>query len=337
MPHESDPDLKEKPEKEQDLHRNALILNIQRLSTEDGPGIRTTVFFKGCPLSCEWCHNPESISRSPQLQWFSGRCLGCGTCVQACSEGALQLSETGVLIDRIACTGCGDCAAACPANAMELLGKRITVGGLLAEVLKDRTFYKTSGGGVTVSGGEPTQQAGFVEVFLRELKAEGVHTALDTCGLCGWSTVERLIPHLDLILFDVKLIENDRHLLHTGQENTLILENLARIREAQNTDFPGLQLWIRTPLIPHATANQETISAIGRYLSENTDGGIERWELCSFNNLCLSQYERLGFSWRYAGEPLLEKGTIMALETEARNTGPSGSIIQATGPSRFEG
>ncbi|MBN1267719.1 MAG: glycyl-radical enzyme activating protein [Anaerolineales bacterium] len=333
---ESDPVLQKKPAGNQDPGQEAMILNIQRLSTEDGPGIRTTVFFKGCPLSCEWCHNPESISRSPQLQWFDGRCLACGTCSQVCKHGAVALTEIGVQIEREICTGCGDCAAACPANALELLGTRMTVQDLLEEVMKDCTFYETSGGGVTVSGGEPTQQAGFLQVFLRELKAAGVHTALDTCGLCSWSVLERLMPFLDLILFDVKLLENTRHCKFTGQDNTLILDNLLRIRDVQRSHFPDLRLWIRTPLIPEATATLESITAIAGYLRDNLEEGLERWELCSFNNLCQSQYGRLGLSWRYAGVPLLEKETIAALEAAARKHGPPGITIQATGPSRLD-
>jgi pyruvate formate lyase activating enzyme len=319
-----------------DSSLDALVLNIQRLSTEDGPGIRTTVFFKGCPLHCAWCHNPESISQSPQLQWFAGRCIGCGTCVETCVHGVLALTEDGVTIDRDRCIGCGDCAAACPTNALELLGTRITLQELLDEVLRDRAFYNASGGGVTVSGGEPTRQVGFLETFLRELKAEGIHTALDTCGLCSWNSLERLLPHLDLILFDVKAVDADLHRQHTGQDNRLILENFQRLLDTPQVRSSELEIWVRTPLIPGATADEEVIAAAGSYLCEHAAHGLARWELCAFNNLCQSQYERLGMDWRYAGIPLLDQGMISSLERTAREFGPQGLFIQATGPARTD-
>ena len=180
-----------------------LILHTQRLSTEDGPGIRTTVFFKGCPLQCAWCHNPESLAYKPQVQWLENRCIDCRTCLEACPHGCLAKNGSGqVVIDRHRCDGCGDCTHACPSNALELLGRRTTAPELLAELLKDNTYYNTSGGGVTLSGGEPTFQASFTEELLQGLRRAGIHTALDTCGLCSRRTLERLLPWVDLFLFD---------------------------------------------------------------------------------------------------------------------------------------
>jgi pyruvate formate lyase activating enzyme len=266
------------------------ILHLQRLSTEDGPGIRTTVFFKGCPLRCAWCHNPESLSREPQIQWFPVRCLGCETCLAACPDGCLRRTEAGLVIDRARCQGCGKCAEACPAGAIELLGRTVTLDELLAELRKDRAYYEASGGGVTLSGGEPTMQADFVEALLRGLKAEGIVTALDTCGLCSADTLDRLLPFSDLVLYDLKLYAADLHRQLTGSVNGHILDNLLHLR-AMQSHLP-FRLWIRTPLIPGATATIENLTALGGYLSDHLDGCVERWELCAFNNLCRDQYTR---------------------------------------------
>ncbi len=309
------------------------ILHLQRLSTEDGPGIRTTVFFKGCPLRCAWCHNPESISPQPQTQWFAVRCLGCNTCLEACPNGCLSRGQDGLLIDRARCEGCGKCADACPAGAIELLGKTIRVNELLAELLKDRAYYETSGGGVTLSGGEPTLQPDFAEALLRGLKEAGVSTALDTCGLCSRQTLDRLLPHTDLVLFDIKLLDPAAHRRFTGVSNEGILQNLAYlldyIRRNRRPD-----LWIRTPLIPGATADDANLRAIGGYLAEHLDGLLSRWELCAFNNLCRDQYTRLGLTWDYAQTPLMTRAELEHCEQVARASGLRPDLVLATGATR---
>jgi len=226
--------------------------------------------------------------------------------------------------------------AACPANALELLGMSVTVEHLMSEVLKDRTFYETSGGGVTVSGGEPVRQSGFLEAFLQQLKAEGVQTALDTCGFVRWTALQPLLPHLDLILFDLKVVSGDLHRKFTGQENALILENLLRVCAAKRSGFPSLQIWIRTPLIPGATADEDVVRGIATFLADNVPQGLERWELCSFNNLCQAQYDRLGMQWQFRNVPLMSVDEISRLERIARRYGPPGLTIQATGPGRPE-
>ena len=208
------------------------ILRIQRMSTEDGPGIRSTVFFKGCPLACVWCHNPESISSRMQTHWEKTRCIGCWSCIEACIKGALAATETGIAIDRSKCDSCDACAKACPSTAMEIYGEACGPNDLVREVLKDEAYFQKSGGGVTLSGGEPTMQPLFAKELLSTFKQGGIHTALDTCGQCPWETLDALLPHTDLVLYDLKEINPDKHKdLPFGDDARLAL--VAAAREAR--------------------------------------------------------------------------------------------------------
>ncbi len=306
------------------------ILNLQRLSTEDGPGIRTTVFFKGCPLRCSWCHNPESFSPDPQVQWLESRCIGCHTCLKACPNGCLSDSGAGIVIDRQRCQGCGTCAGECPSNALELLGKRVSVEDLLVELVKDRAYYLPSGGGVTLSGGEPAYQPSFAEALLRQLKAAGIATALDTCGLCSPQVLERLLPWVDLFLYDLKVLDADLHRRFTGRENRLILENLRRVLAS------GKTVWVRTPLIPGMTDTRENIEGIGAILGSLSNGNLERWELCAFNNLCRDKYRRLGVEWSFSSTPLLTQEHLDMAGAWAKGSGFDSSRIFITGAARVE-
>jgi len=311
------------------------ILHLQRLSTEDGPGIRTTVFFKGCPLQCAWCHNPESISGHMQTQWFAVRCIGCKTCVEACPNGCLTLLEDGMQIDRDRCQACGTCAEACPSGAMETLGKTVSVDELLVELLKDRAYYEKSGGGVTLSGGDPTFQPEFAEALLRGLKKQDISTALDTCGLTSKQVLERLLPYADLVLFDLKLIDDAQHREFTRHSNARILENLLFIRDYIREQVTPTQLWVRTPLIPGATDSDENLLGIGRYLAEHLNGRLSRWELCAFNNLCRDQYERLDLKWAFASTPLMTADELAHCEQVAQSAYQQPEIVLATGATRI--
>jgi pyruvate formate lyase activating enzyme len=312
------------------------ILHLQRLSTEDGPGIRTTVFFKGCPLRCEWCHNPESLSPLLQTQWIGVRCIACDTCLTACPHGNLSRAADGSLvIDRAHCEGCGKCAEACPSGALESLGRMVTVDWLLVELLKDRAYYDKSCGGVTLSGGEPTLQADFAEALLRGLKEHGISTALDTCGLCSVQTLDRLLPYTDLVLFDLKLSDPAQHRRFTGQTNAKILENLRYLHAALHTLERPIGLWIRTPLVPGATDSPENLHGLGRMIAENLDGSVARWELCAFNNLCRDQYTRLGLEWAYAKTPLMSAEELSACGEVARASGVRPEIVMTTGATRL--
>jgi pyruvate formate lyase activating enzyme len=313
-----------------------LILHLQRFSTEDGPGIRTTVFFKGCPLNCLWCHNPESILITPQIQWLENRCIDCNTCVKTCPKHCLTRTEGVVIIDRKLCNGCGDCAGACPANAMELLGKTVTVDSLSDELVKDQVFFERSGGGVTLSGGEPLLQPDFSASLLRKLKEKGIHTAIDTCGVCSTRSLDKVIPYTDVVLFDLKEIDAEKHRAFTGQHNHSILENLLYIRDHIQNKAPEKVLWIRTPLIPAATATPDNISGIGSFITRNLGGIVQRWELLAFNNLCRDKYRRLGIDWQYAATPLMTKETLLQMEGYAKGSGINPDIVFATGPTKVE-
>ena len=320
---------------EADTERKARILHLQRLSTEDGPGIRTTIFFKGCPLSCLWCHNPESISHTPQLQWFADRCIVCGTCIEVCPNQALSQSpDDAILIDRLLCDGCGICASECPTNALECLGTEISHTDLLAELLKDAAFFKQSGGGVTASGGEPTLQAAFTAHIFQALQAQGIHTALDTCGFCSSESLQTILPQTDLVLYDLKTIDPQRHQQYTGKDNQRILENLRMLRDLVQTQYPQTKLWIRTPLIPGYTADAENIRQVGAFISTELPEAVERWELCAFNNLCRTKYQRLDQTWVLEGESLLIRAELDAIGEVARHSGADPQIISITGAAK---
>jgi pyruvate formate lyase activating enzyme len=313
-----------------------LILHLQRFSTEDGPGIRTTVFFKGCPLSCQWCHNPESISIKPQIQWLENRCISCSTCIKTCPQCCLTRTEEGIVIDRQLCTGCGDCTEACPANAIELLGQTVEVEKLLDELAKDRVFFEKSGGGVTLSGGEPLMQPDFAAALLEHMKEKGINTAIDTCGACSTSSLDKVLPYTDIVLFDLKEIDTEKHRIFTGQPNQRIFDNLIYIRDHILNMAQEKVLWIRTPLIPAATATTDNIAGLGAFIAKNLPGVIQRWELCAFNNLCRDKYGRLGIAWQYAGTPLMTKDTVHELEQCAKQSGVNPEIVFVTGPTKVE-
>lgn len=312
------------------------ILEIVRMSTEDGPGIRTTVFLKGCTLRCAWCHNPESISPLPQLCWIGSRCIGCKTCLSVCTEKALELTPSGMRIARNRCTGCGACAQECPGTALELLGKIWPVDDLVKEVVKDKAYFETSGGGITVSGGDPSMQSEFVGAFLKALREKGLHTAIDTCGHCTPKALDRILPYSALVLYDMKLIDSDAHRQFTGFSNERILENLIHVADFMRSHVHPRDLWIRTPIIPGATAFDENIAGIGKWIAKHLKDVVRRWELCAFNNLCRDKYLRLDQKWAFHDESLLTDAFMEELSDTARRSGVDPAIVFWSGATRLE-
>jgi pyruvate formate lyase activating enzyme len=292
-----------------------VTFNIQRFSTEDGPGIRTTVFFKGCPLRCAWCHNPEGIAPHPELMWYDVRCIGVRDCLDACPEDALELTPDGMVIDRERCTVCGACTDACPTGALEVIGREWTAAEVFTEVEKDAIFYETSGGGVTLSGGEPMMQVDFVLALARLCRQADIHVALDTCGVVGWERYKRVLPSIDLVLYDLKVLNADRHRAGTGVDNTTILDNARRIAGT------GKPMWIRTPVIPGYTADEDNIAALADFIAGELPT-VERWDLLAYTNLGQPKYRRLNRPYALEGVDLLTKAEMEALHSIAAGRVP---------------
>ena len=271
-----------------------LISTVQKYSTKDGPGIRSTVFFKGCPMGCLWCSNPELIRSRPDLLYTREKCARCGTCIDTCPRDALSFGEDGfILVDRALCNGCGDCVEACPNGALELIGKIITVGELSIELLKDRVFYQTSGGGVTFSGGEPLWQSGFVAQVARRMKAEGIHTILDTAGDVGWCRFEEVLDFIDLVLFDIKFASRELHRQFTGHDDDLILAN------AQLLSQKSVPMHIRLVMIPGINDSEAEIRARMEIISSLKS--VEQIDILPYHRYGAGKYARLGLEY-----PLME-------------------------------
>jgi pyruvate formate lyase activating enzyme len=262
-----------------------LIFDIKRLSTDDGPGIRTTVFMKGCPLRCVWCASPESLATIPEISFNEDKCIRCGLCATVCPTGTQKIHGTRREIVWEKCSHCGECVRVCPSTALRMIGRPVTVLELVAEVEKDKTFFENSGGGVTISGGEPTMQLDFLERFLTRCKENGIHTALDTTGYVEWSRFERIVDLVDLFLYDLKHIDEEEHKKLTGVSNRWILENLEKLVRR------GKTVIVRIPVIPDHNDTQQNISQSKDFLSSL---GIRRVDLLPFNKAAGSKYKLIG-------------------------------------------
>lgn len=282
----------------------AVVFHIQRLSIHDGPGVRTAVFFKGCPLRCAWCHNPESISPAPQLLTDFDRCIGCGRCLSVCPRGAHRAEED--RFDRGRCTGCGACAAVCPNRALELCGQTVTLEGLMQDLLRDRAYFDRSGGGVTFTGGEPFVQAVFLQRALRRCREAGVHTAVESALSVPFDRIAPCLNDIELFLADYKLPDDERHRRYTGVGNERVCENL-RLLCARH---PRVRL--RTPLIPGVNDDEATLEQMASFVRSLP--GEPEWELLRFNNLAAGKYRRLGLRCAFSGVEPQSPERVTALQ-----------------------
>ncbi len=275
-----------------------IIFNIQRHSIHDGPGIRTIVFLKGCPLSCRWCSNPESQDFARELAFNPEKCIGCEACLRVCPEGAIRKDGSSLVFSRELCKACGLCAEVCYAEARDMEGSFASADEVVAEVVKDMVFFKRSGGGLTLSGGEPLAQPDFAEAILRRARAAGLHTAVETAGHVPWENFARVLPHVDLFLFDVKHADPAKHREYTGADNKLILENLEKIvRE-------GARVIVRTPVVPGFNDTPEDLAAIADIAIA---AGVGEMHLLPFHRYGSGKYRLLGKI-----DPLAEDGAATA-------------------------
>ena len=261
----------------------AKIFEIKRFAVHDGDGIRTTVFFKGCPLKCVWCHNPEGISFKPELAYYQNKCINCGECISVCPKGAQKMTKNGHEFMREDCISCAACVDACLGSALTHYGTEVSVDELLPRLTEDKEFYDNSGGGVTLSGGECLMQADFCAELLKELKSLGINTAVDTCGFVSIEAIKKVIPYTDTFLYDMKAYDEEVHILCTGQSNKIILENLEYI------DSMGKNLEIRIPYVPNF--NDDQIPKIAKFLTKLKN--VSRIRVLPYHNYAGSKYASL--------------------------------------------
>jgi pyruvate formate lyase activating enzyme len=294
------------------------IFLVERFALHDGPGIRTTVFFKGCPMRCWWCHSPESQSTVPETLVRADRCIRCGECLQACEHGAIAEADGEFTTLRAHCAVCGACAQVCPSGAREIAGREVTVAELVAEIERDVAFFDGSGGGVTFSGGEPLMQAAFLGDAIRACRELGIHTAVETAGFAPWPAVE-LAATADLVLFDLKLHDEARHRFYTGVSNRPILENLARLAAT------SANLRVRIPLVPGVNDTAAEVDGLGRFLAS---AGIREVDLLPYHTAGVAKYRRLG---RSAPMPEAVPPSPSQVEAARRHLERFGLFVRAGG------
>ncbi len=268
---------------------NAMVFNTQKFCIHDGPGIRTTIFLKGCPLNCIWCHNPESQSYDKEMMFSEDKCTRCGICERKCSNGAIKVTQIAAQSDKQKCTLCGDCIDFCIHNAREIAGREYTVDELIKIIEKDRVFYEQSGGGVTFSGGEAMAQIDAVEAIVKKCKNRGISVAIDTCGYAPFSSFERILDYVDLFLYDIKLMDTNLHKKYTGKDNELIMDNLVKLSER------GANINLRMPLIQGINADDENIQSIMNFIKPLR---ISQVNLLPYHDIARDKYSRLNREYK---------------------------------------
>lgn len=289
------------------------IFDIQRYSIHDGPGIRTTVFFKGCPLRCSWCANPESWHLYPELSFIKGNCTACGICVTACSKHAIALKDNKSFTDRQLCDNCGDCAEVCPNKARVLIARSVSVAEVVAEIEKDEVFYRNSNGGVTLSGGEPTLQPEFCLSLLKTLYESGFATVLDTCGFVRWEILENILKYVDLVHFDFKHMDDAMHRRYTGVSNKIILNN------AKKLSLMGKPVIARIPLIPGVNDSLDNLGKTARFCKQLPS--LRRLDLLPYHSLGANKFEQLGSCYSLSDVRASEKTYVEGLAESIRGLG----------------
>ncbi len=279
-------------------NNKGLIFNIQRYSIHDGPGIRTTVFMKGCPLRCIWCQNPEGQAPKSEILLNLEKCTGCGRCVLECPKNAIEIYKGKSHTNRQICDGCGRCAEVCPNEARNLAGRLMTAEEVFGEIIKDRIFYERSGGGVTLSGGDPLAQPDFAISILKLCKEAYIHTALDTCGYAEWKTFEEVLKFVDLLLYDFKNIDPIKHKKNTGVLNDLIINNAKKV--CHKLSIP---MWARIPIIPGYNDSQREIEDIAKFISVELGSCVQRVNLLPYHRLGEIKFERLEANYSLSTEP----------------------------------
>lgn len=280
------------------LEKRGVIFNIQKYSIHDGPGVRTIVFFKGCPLRCRWCSNPEGISSKYQVMTLEDRCISCGKCVETCPQGvhSLQLLSDGSVkhqVNREAiCIGCGQCEANCPQEAVRIAGREATVKEVMDVIMQDSAFYWSSGGGVTLGGGEVTRQPDFAAAILEECKKQGIHTAIETCGYTEWNVMKELAKHVDLFLYDLKHIDSEEHKRLTGVNNERILKNMIGLFQI------GANVTVRMPFITNMNDSREALEKAIKFVEiVSKHGNLKGIEVLPYHKLGVSKYKQLGLKY----------------------------------------
>ncbi len=313
------------PDKSDVVHKSVavvkkrLVIDITRMTVHNGPGIRTVIFFKGCPLRCLWCSTPESQKETPEIALFPEKCIGCGDCLPVCPRAALSPEGESVVLNRSLCDNCGTCASVCYAEALKKIGHPYTVDELVREVIKDKVIYRHSGGGVTISGGEPLLYPDFTFDLLKELKKNGIGTGVDTCGFVPRENIESVLPYVDFFLWDIKHMDREKHIEYTGVSNDLILDNLRFVSEK------GIPVYLRLPLIPGYNDSDDNLLDMCQ-LTKSLPSLVEV-HLLPMHHLGSARYAALGREYPIEGLPLFHQDILTRMKRLVESTGLTCNIV----------